>query len=683
MEAKKMDLKNDFLNKQTVLDNSRKILKQEFIGIDKIIDEIIDNVSSWFFLPDLQEKPVVVNLWGLTGVGKTALVGRLVELLDFEDSFFRFDLGEKEGSFSFRDSLEELCENNDTSPVIIALDEIQHSRTVTGPFRQEVENDKNRMIWEMIDSGRIQYVEWKRGLWSFEDLIFKLLHLLKAGVEVEKGVVVKNIELYCNEMKISVEEDEKVLYVPEDEYERIIEFAGKQLGLHLKKDVAEILLSYSAYDTILFLNKVLRIGKRPSVKNFTKSLIFVLGNLDEAYTMSNNFSADIDADEFNKLSQKITVPKIKKALKNRFRNEQIARLGNIHIIYPALDKLSYQIIIKNELQKYAQNLTNTFNMGVVFDNSIHDIIYNEGVYPTQGVRPIFTSIHQVLKSKISFFYSVIFLKTLDVDSLHFSASNKKLACDYRKDQQTVYTLETHITTTLEDVRQNKKDDLQAITSVHESGHAVLSIVLMRTIPDVVYSITTDADSQGFMYTSFAWKYISRKELIPRVAMMLGGYIAEEMIFGKENLTTGASCDIENATEFLSAMYKENGMGKTPIKYSIPISEDNNSYHQFGSVEEEIKNAIEEAKLLAENTLRSEQKLLLSLADFLSDNRMLRKNDIKRFVEKSISSNVDFIEDGDCLFYREHLKQQIKDSQISKPSESHFENVLSLNKKYKD
>lgn len=683
MEANKLDLKNDFLNKQAVLDNARKILKQEFIGINEIIEEIIDNVSSWFFLPDLQEKPVVVNLWGLTGVGKTSLVNRLVELLDFEDSFYRFDLGEKEGSFSFRDSLDELCENNDSSPVIIALDEIQHSRTVSGPFRQEVDNDKNRMIWEMIDSGRIQYVEWKRGLWSFEDLIYKLLHLLKAGVEVEKGVVVNNIELYCNEMRVSVGEGERVLFVPDDEYETILEFAGEQLGLHLKKDVAKILLSFSANDTILFLNKVLKIGKRPSTKNFTKSLIFVLGNLDEAYTMSDNFSADIDADEFNKLSKKITVPKIKKALQNRFRNEQIARLGNIHIIYPALDKLSYQIIINNELKKYAKNLTNTFKIGVVFDNSINDIIYNEGVYPTQGVRPIFTSIHQVLKSKISFFYSVIFLKTLDIDSLHFSVRNRKLACDYRKKQQNVYSLETDITTTLENVRQTIKDDLQAITAVHESGHTVLSIVLLRTIPDVVYSITTDADSQGFVYSSFAWKYISRKELIPRVAMMLGGYVAEELIFGKENLTSGASSDIEKATEFLSTMYKNNGMGQTPIKYSIPIKEENDSYHQFGAVEEEIKNAIEEAKLLAEKTLKSEQKLLLSLADFLSDNRMLRKNDIKRFVEKAISNNVDFIEDGDYLFYREHLKKQIKNFQVSKTSEYHFENVISLNKKYKD
>lgn len=683
MEANNLDLKNDFLNKQAVLDNARKVLKQEFIGIDKIIDEIIDNVSSWFFLPDLQEKPVVVNLWGLTGVGKTSLVNRLVELIDFEDSYYRFDLGEKEGSFSFRDTLDDLCENNEMSPVIIALDEIQHSRTVTGPFRQETDSDKNRKVWEMIDSGKIQYVEWKRGLWSFEDLIYRLIHLIKAGVEVRNGIVINKIDLYSSEMKIDVEKENKVRFFPESEYKTIIDLAGKKLGLYLNKDVEKIMLSLSANDTILFLNKVFKIGKRPSIKNFTKSLIFVMGNLDEAYTMSDNFSADIDPDEFNKLSQKITVPKIKKALQNRFRNEQIARLGNIHIIYPALDKISYQKIIENELAKYSQSLSNAFNFKVEFDSSINEIIYNEGVYPTQGVRPICTSIHQVLKSKISFFYSEIFLKTLDVDCLHFLVKNKILQCDYRKNQQTVFTSQTEISTTLENVRQNKRDDLQAITAVHESGHTVLSIVLLKTIPDVIYSITTDADSLGFVYSSFAWKYISRKELIPRVAMMLGGYVAEELIFGKENLTSGASSDIEKATEFLSEMLKNSGMGQTPIKYSIPIKEENDLYHQFDSVEVEIKDAIDEAKLLAEKTLKSEQKLLLSLSDFLSDNRMLRKNDIKRFVEKAISCNVDFIEDGDYLFYRNHLKKQIKDFQVSKPSEFHFENVFSLNKKYKD
>ncbi|WP_163710247.1 hypothetical protein [Mangrovibacterium lignilyticum] len=671
-------IKESFVSKKQILENARLTLKNEFIGIDQVIDEVIDNVSTWYFMPDLQEKPVIINLWGLTGVGKTSLVKRLVELIDFEDSFYRFDLGEKEGSFSFRDSLDELCENSDTSPVIIALDEIQHSRTIFGPQKQEVENDKNRLIWELIDSGKIQYIEWKRGLWAFETLLHRMLHLSKAGVEVHKGVVVNNIELYCNEMKVTCEEGKEVLFFPENEYNLILDFAGPQLGLHLKQDVKNLLLSFSANDTIFFLNKVLKIGKRPSTKSFTHALIFVLGNLDEAYTMSGNFSADIDADEFNKSSKKITVPIIKNALQSRFRNEQIARLGNIHIIYPALSKVSYQKIIQNELEKYAQMLSKKFALEVLFDFTINEIIYSEGVYPTQGVRPIYTSIHQVLKSKLSTFFAEIYLKSLDVDCLKFTAKDKKLHCSYLKAGKIESALSAKITATLEEVRCSRKDDMQAITAVHESGHAVLAIVLMNTLPDVIYSVTTDANNLGFVYTNFPWKYISKKELVPRVAMMLGGLVAEELVFGDEHLTSGATSDIRKATEFLSRMYKSSGFGSLPISYSIPVSGENESYHKFEEVEMEIRLAIEEAKQLAQTALQKEKRFLLSLADSLSDNRMLKQEEIRAIANNTMSGKIDLIENGDYLFYRKHLKKEIERFKNSIPSCSYPENSISLN-----
>jgi len=679
MRTKTAKLKHAFLQKQKILENARVTLKTEFIGIDRIIDEVIDNVSSWFFLSDIQEKPVVINLWGLTGVGKTSMVNRLVELIDFEDAYYRFDLGEKKGSFSFRDTLDDLCENHDTSPVIIALDEFQHSRTVSGPNRKEIETDHNRMIWELIDSGKIRYIDWKCGLWSFEELIFKLIHLINAGVKVIKGIVVEGKVLYCKEMNETIGKKKKLLFVPENEYERIIDLAGEKLGLYLQQDVKKILLSYSAHDTILFLNKVFKIGKRPSVKNFTKALVFVLGNLDEAFTMSSNFSADMDADEFNKWSLKITVPQIKEALQYRFRDEQIARLGNIHIIYPALNRKAYTQIIQIELRKVASSLTNMFGFSVEFDDSVFEIIYKEGVYPTQGVRPIFTSIHQVLKSKLSMFLSEIFLRNLNTDKLFFSINGKVLTCLYYHQKMPEHKKQVEIVTTLEDVRKNKMDDVQAITAVHESGHTVLSAILLRTIPEVVFSVTSDSGSHGFVYSDFAWDYVSRKELIPRVAMMLGGYVAEEMIFGKENLTSGAESDIKKATEFLSRMFKSSGMGSLPIAYSIPIQENNDAYHKFEYVESEIRKAIEEGKQLAEITLEKERNMLLVLSDFLSDNRMLRKKDIHKIVNDTISEKVDFINNGEHLFYRKHLKQEIKRNENLRPIIPKLNNVLLLNK----
>lgn len=683
MNAKYNKNKADFIRKKEIIENSRIVLKEEFIGIDNIIDDIVDNVSSWYFLSELQEKPVVINLWGLTGVGKTSLVNRLVELIGFEEYYYRFDLGEKEGSFSFRESLNELCENRDSEPVIIALDEIQHSRTVTGPFREEVDNDKNRMIWELIDSGKILHIDWKYGLWSFEDLIEKLFHLLKAGVVVRNGVITKNVNLFCKEMGINKEPREKVQFVPKSEYELILSLSNGMMDMHLHKDVEERLMKLNGEETIKFLLKVLKIGKKPSLKNFSKALIFILGNLDEAYTMSSNFSADIDADEFNKLSLKITVPKIKDALRKRFRNEQIARLGNIHIIYPALSRLAYTQIINKELFQYSKNLNDVFDIEIVFDGSINEIIYKEGVYPTQGVRPIFTSIHQIIKSKISVFFSEIYLRSVKVNCMLFHYEDKTLICKYLFGDKEMYEYKVEVKTALEDVRKVKKDDIQAITAVHESGHAVISIVLMNTIPEVIYSVTSDSDSNGFLYSSYAWKYISRKELIPRVAMMLGGYVAEEIIFGKENLTAGASSDIEKATEFLSDMFKNSGMGSNPIKYSIPVADTNDMYHNYKGVENEINETIKLAIILAEETLRNEKKLLLALSNYLSDCRMLRKEEIRKISDENLQKGINYIDNGDHLFYRNHLKKQVLGIEGKRINLSNLTNPIYLNKDSKE
>jgi cell division protease FtsH len=658
MNNKLDKLKNNFFEKQKVLESARIQLKTEYIGINSIIDEIVDNVSSWFLLPELQEKPVIVNLWGLTGVGKTSVVNRLVELIEFSDKYYRFDLGEKKGSFSFRDSLEDLCENSDDSPVMVALDEFQHSRTLVGPAREEIESDDNRMIWELLDSGKVSYIEWKSGLWSFEELISKLYYLIQAGVKVEKGCVITQRILYCHELEIANNPSEKIPFVPENYYENIKDFAGKPLGIHLLRDVKEILMALNGEETLQFLGKVFKLAKRPMVKNFSKALIFVMGNLDEAYQMSGNFSADIDANEFHKLSLKINIPQVKQALQERFRNEQIARLGNIHIIYPALNCDSYKQIIRMNLNKIAASLKESHGIELIFDQSVHQLIYDEGVYPTQGVRPIFTTIHQVLKSKLSFFIAEMLLKTVYANKLIFSVQKKTLTCDYYQKTKLLFSKNMDIITNLGELRSNKRDDMQAITAVHESGHAILMALLLRTIPEVMYSISTDADNEGFVYSVLPWDYTAKNEMIPRVAMLLGGHVAEELIFGLEKVTTGSRSDIQKATQFLSEMIKTCGMGELPLSYRMAETTDEGYYHNIALAEELIKEHIEAAKQMARETLLKEKQLLLVMADYLSDNRMLKREEIRTMVKTHAKSTVSFIETGDLIFYRDHLKRQV-------------------------
>ena len=72
--------------KRQVLEKSKKNLKNHFIGLDNIIDNIFANIEIWYIMPELLTRPIVVNLWGMTGVGKTDLIRRLIRELNFEKS---------------------------------------------------------------------------------------------------------------------------------------------------------------------------------------------------------------------------------------------------------------------------------------------------------------------------------------------------------------------------------------------------------------------------------------------------------------------------------------------------------------------------------------------------------------------------------------------------------------------
>ncbi len=316
-------------------------------------------------------------------------------------------------------------------------------------------------------------------------------------------------------------------------------------------------------------------------------------------------------------------------------------------------------------------------MKIEYDEAVKKIIYSEGVYPTQGVRPIFTSIHSLIKSKLSIFISEILTKGINPNLLKLSFSNSTLICTYFSESRIIHKKQIELKTHLEDIRKNKYDDLQAITAVHESGHAILSSILLKTIPIVVYSVSSDANHRGFIYSEFLWDYISRKELVPRTALFLGGYVAEEIIFGKEYLTTGATSDIEKATEFLSEMLKQNGMGDLPINYDIPNSQENNSYHNYKPIEEDIKQMIIQALELAKKTLKKEKHLLLAMSNYLSDNRLLYKHEMEILINKHISSPINFITNGELLYYRKHLKKAVNDHIVKQPTIQH--NAYVLNK----
>ena len=66
--------KLEFFEKQQKLESTKVQLKSYLFGLDPIIDQVVDSIASWYFFPEHQTRPLVINLWGMTGMGKTELV---------------------------------------------------------------------------------------------------------------------------------------------------------------------------------------------------------------------------------------------------------------------------------------------------------------------------------------------------------------------------------------------------------------------------------------------------------------------------------------------------------------------------------------------------------------------------------------------------------------------------------
>ena len=180
--------RNEILGKQELLNNARTGLKKEFFGIDSVIDEVIDSIGSWFVFPDLQERPVVVNLWGLTGTGKTALINRLTQYLNWQEKSFKFDLRNKKNSVLT--ILEDIYANGNGKPLLLSFDEFQNIRTID-ELGNEIREMQNTIIWELLDSGKFELYPNYGLVADISGLIKKIKYFLLAGMKTEdrKSVV--------------------------------------------------------------------------------------------------------------------------------------------------------------------------------------------------------------------------------------------------------------------------------------------------------------------------------------------------------------------------------------------------------------------------------------------------------------------------------------------------------------
>ena len=192
-----------------------------------------------------------------------------------------------------------------------------------------------------------------------------------------------------------------------------------------------------------------------------------------------------------------------------------------------------------------------------------------------------------------------------------------------------------------------------LTAYHEAGHALVGVFTPGNDPLHKVTIIPRGRALGVtMNLPERDKYSETKtEMKAKLAMIFGGRVAEELIFGKENITSGASNDILQATQRARAMVVEWGMSEVlgPLRYS-ENEEDvflGRSVTQRKSmsdetaklIDKEIRKLIDNAESHARKVLKKNLKHLHNLAKALLEFETLSGDDVKELISKGkIKSN---------------------------------------------
>ncbi len=193
------------------------------------------------------------------------------------------------------------------------------------------------------------------------------------------------------------------------------------------------------------------------------------------------------------------------------------------------------------------------------------------------------------------------------------------------------------------------------TAYHESGHVIISLFINNH--DILHKVTILPRGQSLGHTLFLPKensyHINRQELINKIRILYGGRIAEELIYGKKNISIGSYHDIKQATLIARNMILKWGFSENigPIwlenetNSNIQYTQNNNFFTSFSEytnkkTEKEIYHIINKNYLYTKNIMMKHILLLHYLQNKLITYETLNYNQIQKiFLQYKEKKNI--------------------------------------------
>lgn len=191
------------------------------------------------------------------------------------------------------------------------------------------------------------------------------------------------------------------------------------------------------------------------------------------------------------------------------------------------------------------------------------------------------------------------------------------------------------------------DEEKENTAYHEVGHALLSKLLKNCDPLHKVSIIPRGMALGITMTLPEKDHLTmtKVQLLDRITMTLGGRVAEEMIYGKDSITTGASNDLEKVTALARKMVTSYGMSEKMGNMAYGKSEEHVFMgRDFGhtrdfseeiaaDIDKEVKKIVDDCYDNAKRLLEENRDMLEYISKKLLEEETIDEKEFVSFMDK--------------------------------------------------
>ena len=176
---------------------------------------------------------------------------------------------------------------------------------------------------------------------------------------------------------------------------------------------------------------------------------------------------------------------------------------------------------------------------------------------------------------------------------------------------------------------------------HELGHAVTAFNLPESDPVEKISIVSRGMALGVTWMMPQEdKYLySKAKFLDEMVSLLGGRAAEEIFFGKEHITTGASNDFERVTKIATDMITKYGMDEElgQITYQQKEGAEYSMYKPYSEktaelIDTKVKHLVDNAYMKAMSIISANKALMEHLAAVLYEKEYLTKEEFENFMK---------------------------------------------------